>query len=79
MSKEIFAVLVIICITALVLFAITYWTLDQEYKLCLHISHRFRKTKYLSIKLLIFSYSSVLTYVLGAQKNRLVETVLVEK
>ena len=34
------------------------------------------KTKFLSSKLLIFSYSSVLTYVLGAQKNRLNETVL---
>ena len=30
----------------------------------------------MSIKLLIFSYSSVLTYVLGAQKKRLIETVL---
>ena len=29
-----------------------------------------------SIKLWIFSYPSVLTYVLGAQKNRLIETVL---
>ena len=30
----------------------------------------------LSIKLSIFSYPSVLTYVLGAQKNRLIEMVL---
>ena len=30
----------------------------------------------LSSKLLIFSYSSVLTYVLGVQKNRPTETVL---
>ena len=30
---------------------------------------------FLSVKLFIFSYSSVLTYVLGAQKNRLNETV----
>ena len=30
----------------------------------------------LSIKLSIFSYPSVLTIVLGAQKNRLIETVL---
>ena len=30
----------------------------------------------LSIKLLIFSYTSVLAYALGAQKNRLIETVL---
>ena len=33
-------------------------------------------TRFLSVKLLIFSYSSVLTYVLGAQKNCLNETVL---
>ena len=32
--------------------------------------------KKLSVKLLIFSYPPVLTYVLGAQKNRLIETVL---
>ena len=30
----------------------------------------------LSVKLYIFSYPSVLTHVLGAQKNRLIETVL---
>ena len=30
----------------------------------------------LSVKLLIFSYPSVLTYVLDAQKNRVIETVL---
>ena len=34
------------------------------------------KTTFLSINLSIFSYPSVLTYVLGAQKNRLIETVL---
>ena len=39
-------------------------------------SHRFRQTKILSVKLSIFSYPSVLTYVLGAQKNHLIETVL---
>ena len=38
--------------------------------------HRFRYTQILSIKLSIFSYPSVLTYVLGANKNRLIETVL---
>ena len=38
--------------------------------------HRFRYTKKFSLKLLIFSYPSVLAYVLGAQKNRLIETVL---
>ena len=42
----------------------------------LHISHRLRYTKIVSLKMLIFSYPSVLTYVLGAQKNRLNETVL---
>ena len=30
----------------------------------------------LNCKLLIFSYPSVLMYVLGAQKNRLIETIL---
>ena len=30
----------------------------------------------MSVKILIFSYLSVLTYVLGAQKNCLIETVL---
>ena len=32
--------------------------------------------KKMSVKLLIFSYPSVLTYVLGAKKNHLIETVL---
>ena len=32
------------------------------------------KQKLLSVKLSIFSYPSVLTYVLGAQKNNLIET-----
>ena len=32
-------------------------------------------TIFLSVKLFIFPYPSVLTYVLGAQKNRLIETV----
>ena len=32
--------------------------------------------QFLRVQLLIFSYPSVLTYVLGDQKNRLVETVL---
>ena len=30
----------------------------------------------MSIKLLLFSYPSIVTCVLGAQKNRLIETVL---
>ena len=34
------------------------------------------KINIFSVKLLIFSYLSVLTYLLGAQKNRLIETVL---
>ena len=38
--------------------------------------HRFRSTKFLSLKLLIFSYPPVLLYVLDARKNRLIETVL---
>ena len=37
-------------------------------------NHRFRKTKFLIIELSIFSYPSVLTNVLGAQKNCLIET-----
>ena len=32
--------------------------------------------EFLSVILSIFSYPSVLTYVLGVQKNRLIETVL---
>ena len=32
--------------------------------------------KNVSVKLRIFSYLSVLPFVLGAQKNRLIETVL---
>ena len=40
------------------------------------VIHRFRLTKILSVKVLIFSYPSVFTYVLGAQKNRLIEMVL---
>ena len=31
---------------------------------------------FLSVKLSIFSYPTVFTYVLGAQKNRLIETIL---
>ena len=38
--------------------------------------HMFRETQILSVKFEIFSYRSILTYVLGAQKNRLIETVL---
>ena len=41
-----------------------------------HHWHRFRLTIFLNVKLWIFSYPSVLTYVLGAQKNCLNETVL---
>ena len=34
------------------------------------------KQNFLNVKVKIFSYLSVLAYVLGAQKNRLTETVL---
>ena len=37
---------------------------------------RFRQTKNRCVKLSIFSYPYVLAYVLGAQKNRLIEMVL---
>ena len=33
---------------------------------------RFRYTKFFSVKLQIFSYLSILTYVLGTQKDRLI-------
>ena len=36
----------------------------------------FNLTIFFSVKLLLFSYPSVLTYVLGAQKIRLIEAVL---
>ena len=35
-----------------------------------------KRNVFLSVKLLIYSNNSVLAYVLGAQKNRLVETAL---
>ena len=38
--------------------------------------HRFRNRKCFGVKLLKNSYPSFLTYVLGAQKNRLIKTVL---
>ena len=38
--------------------------------------HRSKWTTILNVKLRIFSYPLILTYVLGAQKNRLIETVL---
>ena len=44
--------------------------------LILHPSTGLDEQKFLSIKQLIFSYPSVLTYVLGTQKNHLIETVL---
>ena len=40
------------------------------------VRHRFRLAKIMSVKLYIFSYPSVLAYVLDAQKKRLIETVL---
>ena len=42
----------------------------------LSYEHRFRQTKNFSVKLRIFSYPSVLTVVLGAQNNHLIEAVL---
>ena len=42
----------------------------------LHTTSWVQLSKILSVKLRIFSYSSVLTYVLCAQKNRLIEMVL---
>ena len=36
--------------------------------------HRIRSTKFFTVKLHIFSYPSNLTYLLGAQKNHLIET-----
>ena len=38
--------------------------------------HRASQAKNLSVKLRLFSYPSIYTCVLGAQKNRLIETVL---
>ena len=38
--------------------------------------HRSRSRIFRRVKLSIFSYTSIITSVLGAQKNRLVETVL---
>ena len=48
-------------------------------QICLQLKnffHRFRYTKNFSVNMQIFSYPSILTYVMGAQKNRLIETVL---
>ena len=39
-------------------------------------SHSLRLAKILSVKLHLSTYSSAQTYVLGAHKNRLIETVL---
>ena len=39
-------------------------------------SLKFLNLQYMCIGYQIFSYPSVLAYVLGAQKNRLIETVL---
>ena len=38
--------------------------------------HRSRKGNFICVIFLLFSYTLILTYVLGAQKNRLIETVL---
>ena len=44
---------------------------ETDYAICIGLDN-----KSLSIKMLIFSYLLVLTYVLCAQKNSLIETVL---
>ena len=49
---------------------------DNFPKICIYHRGPDKTKKYLSAKLLLFSYPSVLTFVLGAQKNRLIETVL---
>ena len=41
-----------------------------------HVDIGLDKQNFSRVKLSIISYPSVLTYVLGAQKNRLIETVL---
>ena len=38
--------------------------------------HRSRYGNFICVFFLLFSYTLILTYVLGAQKNRLIETVL---
>ena len=47
-----------------------------ELKFHMKTPHSYRLTKIFSHKIFIFSCPSILTYVLGAQKNRLIETVL---
>ena len=39
-------------------------------------THRAKNKQFLSVKLRIIPYPLVLTFVLGAQKNRLIETIL---
>ena len=51
------------------------WQIGLAWETAVSI-HRFRYATFFSVKLLRFSYPSVLTYVLGAQKNGLIETVL---
>ena len=51
--------------------------LSQQINSILHVnSIGLDKQKNLSVKMLIFSYSSVLTEFLGAQKNSFIETIL---
>ena len=38
--------------------------------------HRSRSGNFICVKFLLFSYTLILTYVVGAQKNRLIVTVL---
>ena len=44
--------------------------------MCEYSKHRSRKGNFMSVKLKLFSYPSILTCIVGAQKNRLIETVL---
>ena len=48
----------------------------NKLKVIVHSQHMKRSTKFVSVKIKFSSYPSVLTYVLGVQKNRLIETVL---
>ena len=50
--------------------------LKRKGKKIFKINTEVKINKFFSVKLLIFSYPSVLTYFWGAQKNRLIETVL---
>ena len=48
----------------------------EEFPGYIHLFIGLDKQTFLSLKMLLFSYPSVLTYVVGAQKNHLIETAL---